>query len=468
MGWSDASRQASEAINSLSPQAQRDKQWAETAKGMEVAKFAASMQKNKLDAEKAAKEEERAAQKHALEIASSQRDADAAKEKYAFLDEHKQYNQMVSDTETFIQKSASMNDDEKHAAIMDIADKYKNRPEMQEALTKGTTAPLMKRLTELEQYGMQRNYIEDGPERETVVDISGNLNTLSKGSSMFDRPVSESEKYVLSKYPQAKWGTPEFKEGVQLHEDGMFDKITVRMPDGMPREMTKQQAAAQGLMTEAQYKHAEKEAAASQAEKDATKARREQLRSMIGEASGIRTELQTAAETAKSAMQLLRTEVEAGGGKDATPWGVGNSLSTTFGRSGFDLTGEAFWNEYSPKFGMNEERSTLEGYMTQLQGFAGLKKMLDLKAASPTGSTGFGALNEKELDILTSVLGSQKITLNQDETLHDRISSVNDVIQKMLGGYMAGDVETTNDKENPQQMIFLGGDPNDINNWEVY
>jgi hypothetical protein len=48
MGWSDASRQASEAINSLSPQAQRDKQWAETAKGMEVAKFASTMKKNRL------------------------------------------------------------------------------------------------------------------------------------------------------------------------------------------------------------------------------------------------------------------------------------------------------------------------------------------------------------------------------------------------------------------------------------
>ena len=41
------------AMDSLSPRAQRDKKWAETARGMEVAKYASTMKKNRLANEKA-------------------------------------------------------------------------------------------------------------------------------------------------------------------------------------------------------------------------------------------------------------------------------------------------------------------------------------------------------------------------------------------------------------------------------
>ena len=57
MAFSSSVGGAVDAINSLSPQAQRDRNWQKSARGMETAKFASQMKANKIANEKAAREE---------------------------------------------------------------------------------------------------------------------------------------------------------------------------------------------------------------------------------------------------------------------------------------------------------------------------------------------------------------------------------------------------------------------------
>lgn len=56
MSWGQSAGIAVDAINSLSPKAQRDKKWEETARGMEVQKFASTMRAQKAANEKAERE----------------------------------------------------------------------------------------------------------------------------------------------------------------------------------------------------------------------------------------------------------------------------------------------------------------------------------------------------------------------------------------------------------------------------
>jgi hypothetical protein len=59
----------------------------------------------------------------------------------------------------------------------------------------------------------------------------------------------------------------------------------------------------------------------------------------------------------------------------------------------------------------------------------GLGKMMELKAASPTGSTGFGALNQQELELLTSNLGK----LDQASSVDDIKTSIQSIAEQLEG-----------------------------------
>lgn len=65
----------------------------------------------------------------------------------------------------------------------------------------------------------------------------------------------------------------------------------------------------------------------------------------------------------------------------------------------------------------------LDQALNPVRGNVAVSKMAELKANSPTGSTGFGALSEKELALLERLKGSTEVGLGEDE-LQNNLRSI--------------------------------------------
>lgn len=74
----------------------------------------------------------------------------------------------------------------------------------------------------------------------------------------------------------------------------------------------------------------------------------------------------------------------------------------------------------------------LEAQINTVVSSIALDEMKALKEASPTGSTGFGALSQKELDILTGSKGSLRPNMMED-SLKENLESIRIVLAKAAG-----------------------------------
>jgi hypothetical protein len=75
------------------------------------------------------------------------------------------------------------------------------------------------------------------------------------------------------------------------------------------------------------------------------------------------------------------------------------------------------------------DRMALEGYINTIQSELGIGTLLAMKAASKTGATGFGALSEKELNLVVSKISS--LDPDQDEeTLLQNLNYIRDWAQR--------------------------------------
>jgi hypothetical protein len=81
-----------------------------------------------------------------------------------------------------------------------------------------------------------------------------------------------------------------------------------------------------------------------------------------------------------------------------------------------------------------EENQKLAGYLDTIKSNLRLNKMAELKALSPSGSTGFGSQTEKEGAIMESYLGT--LSQYQPETLtQENLDVIQTYIQKQLDSY---------------------------------
>jgi len=97
----------------------------------------------------------------------------------------------------------------------------------------------------------------------------------------------------------------------------------------------------------------------------------------------------------------------------------------------------------------------LDAQITTIISSIALDEMKSLKESSPTGSTGFGALSQKELDILTSSKGAIRRQMSEG-LLKENLQSIKEILEKTLG--ITDTVATTNREiTDPQeiQQIYL-------------
>lgn len=101
--------------------------------------------------------------------------------------------------------------------------------------------------------------------------------------------------------------------------------------------------------------------------------------------------------------------------------------------------GAGGWKQVFSVLPESEEKELL-GLMTAISSFAALGKMAELKSLSSTGATGFGALNEKELELLINNLGSID-SYQKPEALIRTLTEIeqysNDLIATAVEGYQS-------------------------------
>ena len=106
----------------------------------------------------------------------------------------------------------------------------------------------------------------------------------------------------------------------------------------------------------------------------------------------------------------------------------------------------------------------LEKKIDTIKGNLGIDKLTEMKETSKTGASGFGALSENELNLLTSVKGSLDRWQSEEELLStlDQIEQmvINnepkliDAFKQDFGIYGAGDIEVPSFEEKPRVIDF--------------
>ena len=447
MSWGSSAQGFVDLLQTKSPEYRKEQEWKKESREMERQKFAETMKQAKLEREKAA-----------AEAALKQQQAKELEAENDFKTRYDEYMSMVRETEEFLASSGT--DEDLRKGVQRLGAKYGGRPEFLEAIKSGSTAPMMRNAAEMERFGLQREYLKAGPQRHQVVDSSGKLNTLPKSSPLYKRDLTEDEREVLATMPELEFGSEDFNEAVRLQANGAFEKVTVYEPStGRPVEMTRLQASGQGLLSESEMKWQKEQEEKQAAGELKIKERRERLRKMQTQNEMTRTEVQIAADAASKAKQLLVTMSQGPRAK------YGDMVGGAIEQVSPEITGQGAYSRGMQWLGLNEARGVLESYITTLQGRVGLQKMMELKQASATGSTGFGALNQKELELLTGIMGDIDVMKMTPDVLYDKISTIESLLNKASAGFMPGDQQMT---DTGQKLIFLGGDPDDIANWEVF
>jgi len=195
MSWSQSAGIAVDAIKSLSPQAQRDKKWAETARGMEVAKYASTMRSNRLKNE-------------AAEIAMQRQKAEDAA-----LDKYQQASTMQAEIETFLATPGldSMPEADRVALLETQASKLEDPRAQQafkESVVSGDYKTLDGRIDQM--VGNLNNRFGKDIKREGkgwFKTPSGEVEYLRKDSRLALEPAAEWE--IERKQAADGWGGPD-------------------------------------------------------------------------------------------------------------------------------------------------------------------------------------------------------------------------------------------------------------------
>jgi len=190
---------------------------------------------------------------------------------------------------------------------------------------------------------------------------------------------------------------------------------------------------------------------ASTAKEKADADRREALRKIGSKADTFRSQTNVALKNVSKAKALLKL---------ADPNIFGMDLMT--GRMG----------QIPQSVDMNRIRDEMEAALTQVKSNIALGTMAEMKAQSPTGATGFGSMQKNELDLITGALGSLDTELNTTSGLLDSLNSIESVLTKASSGFVPGDTAVTSTDnafgvDSGVTVIFLGGDQDDPDNWEV-
>jgi hypothetical protein len=138
-------------------------------------------------------------------------------------------------------------------------------------------------------------------------------------------------------------------------------------------------------------------------------------------------------------------------------------LAELFGMTSYETTGVASFLNNLPA----SDARAWENLKVTLQSRMGLDKMMELKAGSSTGSTGFGALNTKELELLVSNLG--KLDQASDpKDIKRVIMSINRQLGDKTGRIRAKMGEQRSWYDSNKHQLTEGsqvGDPN-VMNWD--
>jgi len=308
------------------------------------------------------------------------------------------------------------------------------------------------------------------PEKVWAVDPNGRLGYVDKDGPMNFRQPSASENYVTENFPDMAWGSQDFASAVDIHRQGGFEDVTVMTPTG-PQEVPRYRAESLGLITEDQHKFNQEKKAEETATKAAQKERRIELRSLGDKAASVKRESSVAQEAVNKAIIMLQSginEQNMGAHPDDVSSDIMGELISPFQPN---LTGRQ--GALAQTLMMNAPRDKLEGLLTTIKSNVSLNKMSELKSQSATGSTGFGALSAPELKLLTGVMGSLDLIENDNAQLIQALEQIAPILRKITEGFIPGDVSNAGEgnvwgAKAGTQMMFLGGEVTNLDNWEAF
>ena len=90
-----------------------------------------------------------------------------------------------------------------------------------------------------------------------------------------------------------------------------------------------------------------------------------------------------------------------------------------------------FWNPAAEAFN-HPDAVALRGYVDTIESAIAIDRLLQMKALSPTGASGFGALQKAELDLLKAWMGSLRTAQNIDHFRYN-LNQVMTIYQDILG-----------------------------------
>lgn len=392
--------------------------------------------------EASAKAEERATKKR------QERESQERKDRYQEL------QMLEADVDSFLSKDFE-NPQERQNQLEILKSRYSGDQRIQavmEAAVNGREDIIPSVIMRVEEDLMKRGEI-DPVERQLAVTQSGKIAPIPKGSSRYMRDLNEHERYALDQGVDPN--TPEFETFTKMHRDGKFDEIEVIVPGRGPQMMEKWQAESLGLQTAKQYDWQQKQDANKRAKTQLEAEERQERQRMQAKAQSFKTESGVALENAQKAISLL--EIASQSGIDPTD---PKSLL------------ESGYEQFGSRRDITKIREELNSFLTSVKSNVVLDKMESMRAQSASGATGFGSMQEKELELLTGALGKLDVEGNTTQGLLDSLRTVQRILDKANSGFIPGEVQTLNTK-NPwgadegAKVMFMGGDPDDPDNWEI-
>lgn len=133
------------------------------------------------------------------------------------------------------------------------------------------------------------------------------------------------------------------------------------------------------------------------------------------------------AEIGRTQAQQDEAKANQAAGVTQTAQNMGQALA-----SARRFTGSAgVVNAYNPLQAQN--RANLSGYLDTLKGNLTFDKLMDMKANSPTGASGLGALSDNEARLLASTVAAMDVGMSEAE-LNRNLGIIDNYIKKMQEG----------------------------------
>ena len=367
------------------------------------------------------------------QITKMTRESQENMERTKVMDAYGQLSGMVADLE----QVDGLAGNELQAAVMERADKYtdpKRKELFIQSAASGDYTDIFATLSQAESKLSAKYTDFDAPDRTPMVTSSGKLLPLSKSSPIALREPNEHELDALGKInPRTKkpytFGSDDFYQEVHKIESGGYDPVKV-VHQGKIIEVPAHEAESNGMLTKEQHDF-------NKSADDAEKEIRDAHRKLGLGADTVRQKNTIAIDAIRKAKGVIENHT----------WNK-------------PVTGPE--SQYAP---MNTDLNMLQGYLRTIGGNVALETMSEMRKQSSSGATGFGALSKGELDLLLSTMGNIDPLNNTDMTLWEQLDKMQSLMEKNLEGYLPGETIQGNEGE---VMIFLGGDPNDLENWETY